>query len=106
MADLTTQLVTSEGLDLQTASADAEGDTFEYGSILVVVNESEAPMTVSLVTPGTVDGDLAIEDREVTVPNGETRYIKATNRVYRDPETGLVSVTYSDETSVSVAAVR
>lgn len=106
MADLTTETVTSTGVDATANAADAEGDTVEYGTLLRVVNGGENPVTVTLVTPGTEDGDLEIADREITVPAGEARYVKAAGRVYRNPDTGRVALEYSAVTDVTVEVVK
>lgn len=106
MADLTTESVTSTGLEATANAASASGDTLEYGSIFRVFNGGASPVTVTMVTPAVEDGDLAVEDREVTVPNGESRYVKAAGRAYRDADTGRVSITYSDAADVTVEVIK
>jgi hypothetical protein len=73
--------------------------------VLLVKNGSGSPITVTLVTPGNVDGDLAIADRAVVVAAGVTTGIPVTDR-YMDPVTGLASITYSAVTTVTVAVIR
>jgi len=68
---VTTQLIPFAGL-LPTMSAPTAGnDVVDVGRVaLHVVNGGGAPITVTIVTPGVVDGDLPITDRAVTVPVG------------------------------------
>ncbi len=88
-------------------AAAAGGDRVPAGSgVLVVVrNTSAAAITVTLVTPGTVEGDLAIADRTYTVPatTGEVWFPVGPN--YRAPD-GLASLTYSANAGLTVACVR
>lgn len=109
VAALTTHAVPREGLqlDAQLVAATAGGDTAATGAgvLLVVKNADAASHTVTLATPQVVDGDLAVADRTVTVAAGTTQVIPLT-ATYRDPATGLASITYDGVTSVSVAVVR
>lgn len=43
-------------------------------TFLVVRNNGASAHTVTLVTPGAIEG-LALADRQISVPAGETRYI-------------------------------
>ena len=62
-------------------------------------------MNVTIVTQQTVDGE-AVGDKVVNVPTGNTMLIGPFPKdVYNDTD-GKVQVTYDDETSVSVGAVR
>lgn len=109
MAALTTNVVPLTGLQLDAllGPAAAGGDDCQTGAgiVLVVKNGDAAAHTATLATPGTVDGDLTISDRTVSVPAGKTSWIPVTDR-YRDPATGRAAVTYDAVTSVSVAVVR
>jgi hypothetical protein len=109
MAALTTTVVPLQGsqMDAALVAAAAGGDTASTGSgvFLVVKNADAGSHTVTLATPGTVDGDLAVADRTVTVAAGKTEFIPLTAR-YRDPSTGRAAVTYDGVTSVSVAVFR
>ena len=104
MAALTTQAVPSTGLSATANAAAGGGDTFPFGSIIRVFNGGGAPITVTMVTPGVVDGDLAVANRDVTVTNATAKFIRPTVD-YRDPDTGLVSLTYSGVTSVTVEVI-
>ncbi|MCP3820065.1 hypothetical protein NLX86_18790 [Streptomyces sp. A3M-1-3] len=112
MAALTTNVVPLTGLrfdDLLAASpANAGGDDCATGAgvLLVVKNTDTTAKTVTLVTPETVDGDLAVADRAVTVvATTGLSLIPVTDR-YRNPSTGRCSITYSAVTGVTVCVVR
>ncbi|MGW7359471.1 hypothetical protein ACWGI0_23265 [Streptomyces sp. NPDC054802] len=107
MATLTTQTITAGGLSPTYDAAGLSGDQLRPGksTFLHVKNGDVAAMTVTLATPGTVDG-LAIADRAVTVDPGDDQMIPV-GALYGDPsDSGLASVTYSATTSVTVAALR
>lgn len=107
MATLATQVIGQAGTDITFSSAAGGGDACATGSDvkLLVKNGSGSSITVTLATPGTVDGDLAIADRAVTVAAGVTTAIPVTDR-YKDSTTGLASITYSAVTTVTVAVIR
>lgn len=109
MAALATSVVPLTGLQLDgaLAAATSGGDDCQTGAgvFLVVKNADASSHTVTLATPQTVDGDLAVADRAVTVAAGKTELIPVTDR-YRDPATGRAAVAYDGVTSVSVAVVR
>jgi hypothetical protein len=94
-------------LDAQLGPATSGGDDCQTGAgvFLVVKNADASSHTVTLVTPGTVDGDLAIADRAVVVAAGKTELIPLT-ATYRNPATGRANITYDAVTSVSVAVIR
>jgi hypothetical protein len=105
VALLTTQTIAATGLTPAYASASGGGDTVRVvrNLFLHVKNGGGSSITVTLATPGTVDG-LAIADRAVTVANGAESMIPITD-VYR-ASSGLASISYSGVTSVTVAAIR
>jgi hypothetical protein len=107
MALLPTQVVAPTGTALTFPDASAGGDTCATGTDvkLYVKNGSGASIVVTLATPGTVDGDLAIADRTVTVAAGVMSAIPMTD-LYRNPSTGVASITYSAVATVTVAVVR
>lgn len=106
MAALATQVPPLAGLALTYANAASGGDTSLTGAgvLLLVKNGDDTSHTVTLATPGTVNG-LAIADRTVTVAAGAEVAIPVTAD-YRDPSTGRAAITYDDATSVQVAVVR
>ena len=109
MAVLTTHAVPLQGLqlDAQLAAATSGGDDCQTGAgvFLVVKNADAGSHTVTLATPQTVDGDLTVSDRTVSVAAGKTNFIPVTDR-YRNPATGRCAITYDGVTSVSVAVIR
>jgi type IV secretory pathway TraG/TraD family ATPase VirD4 len=109
MAALTTTVIPLQGsqLDAALVAASAGGDTAQTGAgvFLAVKNADASSHTVTLATPGTLDGDLAVADRAVVVAAGKTELIPLTSR-YRDPATGRAAITYDAVTSVTVAPFR
>ena len=109
MAALMTNVVPLVGLQLDDLldPATAGGDDCQTGAgvVLVVKNADAASHTVTLATPGTLDGDLTISDRSVPVAAGKIALIPVTDR-YRNPATGRAAITYDAVTSVSVGVVR
>lgn len=109
MAALTTHPVPLTGLqlDAQLVAATAGGDDCQTGAgvFLAVKNADATAHTVTLATPGTIDGDLAIPDRAVVVAAGKTSFIPVTDR-YRNTGTGRAAITYDGVTSLSVAVIR
>lgn len=102
---------TANGNDLAGVSAAAGGDSFvNTGKEFVVIkNGDSSPMTLTIVTPATIDGDLAIADRTATIGIGETRMIGPFQPgLYNDTLVagGKVSLTYSSVTSLKVNAVQ
>jgi hypothetical protein len=107
MATIPTTVIGQAGTAINFVAANSGGDACATGEDvkLLVKNGSGSSMTGTLGTPGTVDGDLAIADRVVTVAAGATEGIKVTDR-YRDPATGLAAITWSSVTTVTVAVIR
>lgn len=108
MAALTTTVVPLAGLrfDNLLVAATSGGDDCATGAgvLLVVKNSDASSHTVTLATPGTVDG-LAVADRAVAVAAGAQTVIPVTDR-YRDPSTGRCAITYDAVTSVTVGVIR
>lgn len=106
MAALTTTVVPLTGAAVSFSAAAGGGDTCQTGTgvLLLVKNGDAASHTVTLTTPGTVNG-LAIADRTVTVAAGAQEAIPVTND-YRNPVTGRAAITYDAVTSVTVAVIR
>ncbi|WP_435643363.1 hypothetical protein ACR9VJ_18115 [Streptomyces sp. H49] len=106
MAALTTTVVPLTGAAVAYTAAAAGGDDCQTGAgvVLLVKNGDAADHTVTLATPGTVNG-LAIADRTVTVAAGAEVAVLVTND-YRDPATGRAAITYDAVTSVTVAVIR
>jgi hypothetical protein len=106
MAALTTKIIGLDGTAVTYADAASGGDTCETGPgvALLIKNGDASSHTVTLETPGTYKG-LAIADRAVAVAAGAEAAVLVTSD-YRDPSTGLASITYDSVTSVTVAVIR
>jgi hypothetical protein len=73
--------------------------------ILNVKNGAGAPITVTIQTPGTVDG-LAIAEQIVTVTNAEERWIGPFPPNIYNQADNCIYVDYSAVTTITVAALR
>lgn len=106
MATVATQVVPVTGLTPAYSAASAGGDKVAPSdrTVLHVKNGSAGAVTVTLVTPGTLQGDLAIADRAVSVAAGAESFIAVTDD-YRGSD-GLASITWSATASVTFAALR
>ena len=106
MAALSTTVAPLTGGTVTFTAAASGGDTCQTGAgvLLLVRNEDASSHTVTLATPGTVNG-LEIADRAVVVAAGSEVAIPVTSD-YRDSSTGRAAITYDGVTSVTVAVVR
>jgi len=106
MATLPTQSVALTGVGPTYQAAAGGGDKCVTGPgvYIHVKNGGGSPITVTLTTPGTVDG-LAIADRAVTVANAGEQKIPITD-LYKSPTDGLCAIGYSGVTSVTVGCFR
>lgn len=107
---VTTQPVPLAGLALVHTAPTVDGDIVDVGrgDFLSVINGGGASITVTVQTPGVVDGDLAIADRTVTVPVGTTpKLIPLTSNQYKQAvgsaDAGRAYVDYSAIASVTRA---
>ena len=102
------QEITRDGLNPAYAAPDAvNGNQFAFSDrvFLHAKNGAGAPITVTIITPGTVDG-LAVPDRAVVVPAGGERMIGPfTAAAYRQAD-GNVYVDWSSAASVTVALLK
>jgi hypothetical protein len=89
------------------AAASASGDTIPGGGdgALHVKNGSAAAISVTVKVPGKTDFGLDQPDIVVSVPASEDRLIGPMRSGLVNAEVGAVEVTYSDVTSVTVAAL-
>ncbi|MFD1656996.1 hypothetical protein ACFSL4_01780 [Streptomyces caeni] len=109
MAALATNVVPLTGLriDDKFVSATAGGDDCATGAgvALLIKNGDASSHTVTLVTPGTVNG-LAIADRPVVVAAGQEAAVLVDDE-YRDPSTGRASITYdAAPATLTVCVIR
>jgi hypothetical protein len=108
VAALTTQVAPHAGVALTLSDPTATtGDTCATGAgvFLLVQNGSGAPINVVMTTPSVIDGDLSVADRTIAVADSKTAIIPVP-ALYRNPATGLATVTCSSVTTVKIACVR
>lgn len=99
---LATQEVTTSGLTATLSAANALGHEVSP-SILLVHNGSGSSINVTLVTPGSQDGN-PVADKVVAVGAGADKYIKIGGTAYAKAN-GKVDVDFSAVTSVTVASL-
>lgn len=104
---LTPQVAVDTGLNLSLSAANTDGHSFKADPrcVLVVANASGGAVTVTVPTSDTVRG-LAIEDRTVSVPASQTRYIGPFGDHYTEDATGDVNINFSAVASVTCALLR
>lgn len=104
---LTKTSVGAAGQALTFVAADgAAGNTAPTGQgvFLLVKNGGGSSINVMLAYPSKYDGDQTVSPRSVAVAAGAETVIPLRD-VYRDPATGVASITYSSATSVTVCVV-
>lgn len=109
MANLTYRSASLTGTNPAPVAAGASGDVVPAlaTGFLQVSNGSGSSITVTLATPGKSRfGVLDEPDLTISVPAGATRLIGPLVDSLIDPTSGGVKFTYSDVTSVTVAAIR
>ena len=111
MALLTAQTIATTGLEATYAAATGGGDTVkpEEGVFLHYKNASVGAITITLVCEGTCTfgSSTPTHDRVVVCDAAEERFIPTWPVVqFGDSVTGLVSITYSGVTTLTVAAIR
>jgi hypothetical protein len=87
--------------------AAAAGDTAQTGTgvFLAVKNGSGSTVTVTVGYPSKYDGDQTVTGRAHTVPATTGEFLIPLRDVYRDPTTGVASISYSATTTVTVCVV-
>lgn len=107
MATLTYKQPTITGVDPALAAAAGGGDKVAPNDrgYLHVLNGSGSSMNVTIVVPGNTQFAQAQPDVVIAVPAGAHRIIGPFPAVLADPADGLVAITYSLATSVTVAAI-
>lgn len=109
MATLTTQNISTAGIipTYQAAAGGGDAMVADATSFFHVKNGAGASMTVTIVTPATVDATaLAVADQVIAIGATSEKMISVPAELYRDPTTGLAAITYSSVTTVTVAAIR
>jgi len=111
MALLTLQTMTASGLVPTAVSATGGGDTVALAgptddrSYLQVINGGGSPITVTLADPGATPAGNTTTAPAVSVAAGATKLFPL-NPALINASTGLISISYSAVTSVTVAAIR
>lgn len=109
MADLATQEITLGGLGAAYAAAGAGGDTLTPGEdvFLHVKNGGAGAITVTIVTPNTSIGGLAITDAGGSVPAAGDRFFGPfPAQHFARSSDGKADITYSGVTSVTLAVLK
>ena len=107
----TTEKVTAAGLQPDMTAPTVDGDVIDANNaVLVVTNASGAPINVTVQTPATGAGGLAIEERIVAVAAGAVAKLIGPfpGEVYGQPsgaDKGRVYVNYSAQASVTRGVV-
>lgn len=106
MAVLAAQQITRDGMTPTFDAADAAGDEFPFAGNTFVVfrNASGGAITVTAVTPGTVES-LGIEDLTITVPAGVDVFVNGLSSRNFQNANRRVGVTYSAAAGLSVAVL-
>lgn len=106
---LTVTEVPLAGVNDSLSAANADGHSVALdrnaATWIEVNNGAGAPITVTIVTPNTVNG-LAIADRTVTVTNGTRRKISLEDRRNYAKSDGTVDVNFSSVTTITCAAYK
>jgi hypothetical protein len=107
MALLARQTAKVTGTVITFASASGGGDTVapDPFGVLHVRNASGGTLTVTVVVPGNTQFGQAQPDVAVAVAAGASVAIGPLSPDLADPATGLINITYSGVTSLTVAAV-
>lgn len=108
MALLATQEIDLDGLGAAYSAAAGGGDTFnpDEDTFIHVKNGSGASITVTVVTPGTAAGGLAIGDSVTSVPAAGDRFIGPFPREHFGKSDGIADITYSGVTSLTLAVLK
>ena len=115
MAAITVQTVNKSGVAANLVAASGGGDTFVNDAseltLLMVRNGGGSSINVTIaVVPSNVNttsyGQLSVSSTVVAVAAGATVVIGPFRQILYNNSSGLVSVTYSNVTSVTVAALK
>lgn len=102
---ITPQQVTSAGLTPATEPANVDGNSIPQGVALQVTNGDASSIDVTIPTPGSIDGDLPLPDRIVSVAAGATVLIGRLGGVFHQDD-NTIHIDYTAITSVTVAAIK
>lgn len=108
MASLATQQISIGGITPAYVACAAGGDEFtaDDHEFIHVKNGAGAPQTVTIVTPNTAAGGLAVADDAIVIPAGQERMIGPFSRSDFQGSDGLAAITYSAVVSLTIAVLR
>lgn len=107
MAEIVAQRIVDTGVVPNFGAAAATFEVEPDDVVLHIKNGNAAPTNLTITTPGTVDGDLAIPDRVVAIAAGAEKLVGPfPNHAYKDPSDGLVHCALSVTATVTVAAYQ
>lgn len=88
-------------------SADVtNGNTAQTGTgVFLLIKNTGSSATATLAYPGKYDGDQTVAGRAFTITATTGESVIPLRDVYRDPVTGLASITYSAGATLSVCVV-
>lgn len=106
-AEITVQESASVGQILALGAFHADGNFFTNtgNEMLLVANDSGAPLVITVVTEETIDG-LAVQDRAITVADGDTQLIGPFSKKTYNDEDGLVNLTTDAQADITVALIK
>lgn len=107
MATLTARTVVRAGVDPALVACSGGGDEFVNtgAEFILVTNGHTSDWVVTIATPATVDG-LAVADRTVTIPDGESRLIGPFPKATYNSGTNKVNLTYDGVTAMTIAVLK
>lgn len=108
MATLTAGTVSRDGLVLDLATPEADGDEFanDGTKVVLVKNDSVNYLSVTITTHATLDGQ-AVDDRVVQIDPGDMVLIGPfPTSIYNHPTTGRVHVEIDNRTDVLIGVVK
>ena len=107
MAQLTVQQSLNSGLEATFSSANSGGDYFvnDGKTFIEIVNGGGSDITLTVDSP-TECNQGSTHDVTVTVTAGERRHVGPFDKSRFNDDDGMVQLTYSDVTSVTIAAIK
>ena len=108
MALIAPQAISKAGSTITFAAATSgPGDTFVPNArgILIVKNGSGASITATVVVPGSDERGVLIPDVSWVIAAGAEAMMGPFPQAVADPVTGLITITYTAVTTVTVAYV-
>lgn len=102
---MNTQSIDKTGV-APTFAAPSLSDTAEIGATLIVKNGEATPITVTMVTAGTLPTGDAYPDKAYTIAAGAEAWIPVLSEYKSASAPRFADVTFSAVTSVTAAVVR